>query len=638
MKIISWLGPLCAIGLLHQAPAQEAGDSTIKLSPAKITIGALSYGADDERVLTKRLTLRGMPADARVTHVDLSHAAGVAVAAQQRAADGWEIDLAINLKQFTDQQPFGKFIKKLVRLETDSATQPQFVVPVIGWLAVNETERNFSHYLFNGAKRWQGIWGTPNIAGMVASGLIVFLAGCCAWLGHCKRAAWLRYGLAGILALAALAATIGLALTYSRGSWVAFVAGILTLTVAAGRLRQVAVGALTVFIITLCFLPSGLKRVESYAKIEADKSIAHRLKLWIGAAQIMAEHPLRGVGKNQFGAIFARDYQTFQHTVDNSTAVSDYFTLGAERGLLTVGSATGLLGFLLWYSLREGRRRRQILQLTLAATLVTLLVSSVFSTLAYARWYQYLFGGSVLGLLGFLAGSFYRSADQQRRGVRLLLQAGGGVLAGLAGFGTLSMVSLKWLPTKSSVMDAPVAYRLITPRHQPAKGTVIYLTKPGEDIAILCHATLRPLAALGWQVVWSGAVTEPEQVFALAAECQRQFPNTRLYLAGHDAGGKLAWQTVYATVNNGVFAKAAGYGFLDHSLLNEPPRPAVPFLIYQSLYDDQCSANPAILAQRKTMLSRLPLTVVLSEQEPARFSAGWTRWLQTLDQYLANPD
>jgi hypothetical protein len=187
------------------------------------------------------------------------------------------------------------------------------------------------------------------------------------------------------------------------------------------------------------------------------------------------------------------------------------------------------------------------------------------------------------------------------------------------------------------VIESPVSCRVVEPRHTPARGTVIYLTKPGEDVAVLCHAILRPLATLGWNVVWSNKITEPEQVLALAAECQWQFPNTKLYLAGNDDGGKLAWRTASSTVSDGLIIKAAGYGFLDDTLLNEPSQPSTPFLIYHSLYDDQCSANPSILAQRKMILSQVPLTVVLSEQETAKFSDGWMRWLTTLDQYLTNP-
>ncbi|MDR2462797.1 MAG: hypothetical protein LBD30_03345, partial [Verrucomicrobiales bacterium] len=313
---------------------------------------------------------------------------------------------------------------------------------------------------------------------------------------------------------------------------------------------------------------------------------------------------------------------------------SDYFTLGAEKGLLMVSVATGLLGSLLWYSLREGRRRENILQVAFSATLVTLLVSSVFSTLAFVRWYQSLFGLSVLGLLWFIAVSFCKNSDKKRFVQTLILQTGIGMMAGMIGFGTMALVSLKRLPTKSSVMETSITCRLAKPRCAPAKGTIIYLTKPGEDVAVLCHTTLRPLAALGWNVVWSGEITEPEQVFALVAECQRRLLNTKLYIAGNDEGGKLAWQTISSPMNNGMIAKAAGYGFLDDSLPNQTPQPSTPFLIYHALYDDQCSANPSILAQRKMILSQVPLTVVLSEQETAKFSDAWMHWLKTLDLYF----
>jgi O-antigen ligase len=626
------------VSLRAQGTTSDA-DLIIKACPSRISLGALSYGSNEDRIFNKRLTLLGVPENIRVTNVDLSHAAGIEVVSQKRIPNGIEISLAVSEKRFTDQQPYGKFVKKVMRLETNSTVQPQFVIPVIGWLAMNETERNFNHFLFDGSKRWQGIWGTPNIAGAMLSGVIVFLIGSCMWLKTFRKIAWLRYGIISILAITALIAMVCLAFTYSRGSWVAFMAGVLTLTLMSGSLRKIAIGTLIGFIIIICFLPSGLKRMESYTQIETDKSIAHRLKLWTGAAQMMAEYPLRGVGQDQFGPVFSRDYQTFEHVTDNSTAVSDYFTLGAERGYVFVSIVTGLSGFLLWYSWREACRHRSIPQLTLAAMLVTVLVSSAFSTLAFVFHYQCLFALAVLGLLGFMGVAFYEKPVKSQFGKMLFLQGLFGIVGGCLVFGIGALISLRLLPTKTS-MDKVLSCHVVQPRWMDAKGTIIYLADEKEDGSVLCHTTLRPLAALGWNVVWSDKVVSSAQVLALAQKCQRQFPRSKLYLAGNSDGGKLAWRTLQSLPDDALFAKAAGYSFLDGSLLKEsqPLRQPIPFLLYQSLYDDHCSANPAILIHEGKIQGQGPITVILSDQEPARFSAGWQQWLIAIDQYFTDFD
>ena len=204
------------------AAAPELGIPTpvgvsIKVTPPRIILGALPYGEKDDFVLTRKLTIQGLPTPANLAEIDLSQAGGVQVVRQEKIPDGLVMTLNIDLRQFVGNNPFGGFIKKTIRLETDSADEPQVVVPILGWLAVNDSSRDFGRFVFNGNERWQGWWSTPNMAGAVLTPFILLLIGGMGWTWatRMRQASWLRIGISLLLAVEIFSLLFLLALTYS---------------------------------------------------------------------------------------------------------------------------------------------------------------------------------------------------------------------------------------------------------------------------------------------------------------------------------------------------------------------------------------------------------------------------------------
>jgi hypothetical protein len=483
-----WVGAFFCSGQVDETPAQRT--EVIFSHPTQIIIGSMVFGAKIDLIFDRRIKISGLGLGESVTQVDLSRASGVSVLNQRNSSEGEDIDLAIDSDQFCKNEPYGKFIKKLIRIGTTSPTEPQLIVPVIGWLDINKTPRDFNRYMFKGALRWQGPWATPNMAGAVIVPLLLLLLGAWTWVATqwYRGFRWINIMVLTVLTINAVAFLTLLGLTYSRGAWAAFLSGCAILIYSATLLRRTAAIALLAFILILLFLPSGMQRMTASSHLEDDLSIANRLKLWTGALQMMAEHPWLGVGSGQFGEAFEKDYQTYSHTAHNSTAVSDFLTLGAEHGLLLLGIVLGFLLFVVAVSFESAFRSKSILQITLTASLVAILISSTFSTLWFVHEYQILFLFVFLALLGLLAAPSFRRHQRIFEAGLFLAQASKTILFTLLILGLFSLTSLCLLPTRLETRNSTVQgfhnFEVIEPRWAKPLGIILYLSNT-EDMGLL---------------------------------------------------------------------------------------------------------------------------------------------------------
>ena len=136
----------------------------------------------------------------------------------------------------------------------------------------------------------------------------------------------------------------GIAVTFSRGAWIALAAGVIVLFVMAYRRFLVpVVGAAVIawFVAPRTFV-NRLTFAFSSAYI-TKSSEAGRLYVWRMALSYIGDHPWFGVGLGTFGGTTAVTFGYSRLWVD-----SFYLQLGAEGGLL-------LLVFFLWILLRTGK-------------------------------------------------------------------------------------------------------------------------------------------------------------------------------------------------------------------------------------------------------------------------------------------
>ena len=143
-------------------------------------------------------------------------------------------------------------------------------------------------------------------------------------------------------------------LTQTRGAWIAFFCTVLVFIFLERRYRKVCLAGLAVLLIACMAAfhayPEYHARAEQTFNPEF-QSNSERVLMWTAAVQIFADHPIVGIGQDEFGLVYNRDYispQAKERPVDPSNPRSGHghphnnlLKVLSERGLI------GIVGFLL---------------------------------------------------------------------------------------------------------------------------------------------------------------------------------------------------------------------------------------------------------------------------------------------------
>jgi O-antigen ligase len=148
----------------------------------------------------------------------------------------------------------------------------------------------------------------------------------------------------------------GLALTYVRGAWLGFAAGVVVLVAAVRRYRFVLVGALVVAVLVLMLLPGVRGRARSIVD-PRDPTASERLHMWRSGLAIARDHPLTGVGPGQVRRVYP-DYAAPEVVHKRRGHLhSTPIQLLVERGIL--GLAAWLWLFAAFFAHAAGIARRR---------------------------------------------------------------------------------------------------------------------------------------------------------------------------------------------------------------------------------------------------------------------------------------
>jgi hypothetical protein len=210
-------------------------------------------------------------------------------------------------------------------------------------------------YFFADHRRWVGWFENPNHFSAWLALMAPWLWALTRWSWtHARtksRCAWLAFGASYIADVAVL---IALAVTYSRGGWVAWIAAALVwmgvIRVWRSKAEAIGMGLRALFAAGAIFYFSAHERLDP-AGWAQDRSVGNRLELWQGAMHMMADRPWTGWGAGQSGWVYCEAYQPVEREEIYRTCVNSYLTLGAERGLwffmLLVGLAVAPLARLM---------------------------------------------------------------------------------------------------------------------------------------------------------------------------------------------------------------------------------------------------------------------------------------------------
>ena len=240
------------------------------------------------------------------------------------------------------------------------------------------------HYLNN--PRFQWFFDTPNQCAAILAMFAIIAAGFFLFFSVKSRrgsdSAWNKAFIAiSVLSFGVcVLSEYFLVKTYSRGGYVAFIAGLLMLFFISRRKRSLYILA-AVFLLFI-IIPDGTQRTLGIANI-ADASIGNRIELWKGALAMSADYWQSGVGfgfGGPFLKIYPAWYQPLWMNTFYNTAVCDYLSLSAKGGIFLLFGYLAVTFTILFSGYRLYRKNRNLLLAGLICAQFAYLVSGIFST------------------------------------------------------------------------------------------------------------------------------------------------------------------------------------------------------------------------------------------------------------------
>jgi len=214
-----------------------------------------------------------------------------------------------------------------------------------------------------GVSRVRGFYGSPNNLALYLGKAFPLVVAVAAWGQRGKRR-WF-YGLAAVLM------AVVLLLTYSRGAWVVGIP-VSLLFLAAMRGRRVfliAVGVLLVVAVAV-FLVAGTGRLTSLLDTSGGTTF-FRLQLWQSSVAMVGDHPLLGVGLDNFLYAYRSHYvlptawEEFDLSHPHNFVFDFWLRLGLPGLLIIFGLLVGFFrqGWRAYRLLPEGMERLLVLGL-----------------------------------------------------------------------------------------------------------------------------------------------------------------------------------------------------------------------------------------------------------------------------------
>ena len=155
-------------------------------------------------------------------------------------------------------------------------------------------------------------------------------------------------------------------LTQTRGAWIAFFCAVIVIVILERRYRKACLGGIAVLLL-ICFVvfhayPEYYERAEQTFNPEF-QSNTERMLMWTAALQIFADHPIVGIGQDEFGLVYNRDYispEAKERPTDPNSGRghphNNLLKVLSERGLVGITGFLLLHGFVLVQLVRALRR------------------------------------------------------------------------------------------------------------------------------------------------------------------------------------------------------------------------------------------------------------------------------------------
>ncbi|MFZ2657937.1 MAG: alpha/beta family hydrolase [Victivallales bacterium] len=336
-----------------------------------------------------------------------------------------------------------------------------------------------------------------------------------------------------------------LALTYSRGGYIAFLVGLLVIWL-LNRRKRILFLTLT-FLLILFAVSNGTERFSSVVQT-SDGSIQNRLILWKGGMMLAADHWASGVGVERIGGLFSAWYQPVDRNESYNTLVNDYLTICAGYGIFALFGYLFFVFTVLWLGFRLWRLNRNSLLSGMLAAQVAYLLSAVFSTFYNDKNIYYIFillqMATIIWIIGSVVFQKYRLKTSEFV-VPILMSAG--ICGMILSCGLFMTEKLPCSYAYKSYHDGLKAIEVVEafPRNKTPKAIVLY-TFNSEQIGIEREAklTIRPLVEKGYRVIASGIDSGfqglKDEMFLIRKVIEDNAGGNDVFIGGQGDGGRLA--------------------------------------------------------------------------------------------------
>lgn len=336
-----------------------------------------------------------------------------------------------------------------------------------------------------------------------------------------------------------------LALTYSRGGYIAFLIGLLMIWL-LNRRKRILFLTLT-FILILFAVSNGMERFSSIVET-SDGSIQNRLILWKGGMMLTADHWTSGVGIERIGRMFSAWYQPLDRNESYNTLVNDYLTIGAGYGIFALFSYLFIVFSVLWLGLSLWRLNRNSLLSGILAAQIAYLLSAIFSTFYNdMKIYCFFIVLQVTTIAWIAISMIFKKYKLKISEFVIPILTAVGICGLILSFGFLMAERLPCSYTYKSYHDGMRAIEVVeaSPRNKTPKAILLY-TFDSEQMEIEREArlTIRPLVEKGYRVVASGIDSGfqglTDEMFLVRKIIGENTEGRSVFIGGQGDGGRLA--------------------------------------------------------------------------------------------------
>ena len=404
-----------------------------------------------------------------------------------------------------------------------------------------------SLYTYDGQARLQLIWETPNHCAVILGMIVLASLALASWMFRMTDSDRVRkkeilYAGGWTAILISIAAAGAVALTYSRGGYVALFIALLAGIGVASKRRWIPGIVLACFFLAIALMPSGSERIADSVRISEDASVGNRFILWKGVAAMSFDHWVTGVGAEAFRDAYTYWYQPSYSSTRYRNAVNDYLTLSAFYGIPVLFLYISGLGTLLWSCFRFGIGKRDDPLLYLGLSVSVFIMAGFFSTFIIES-------KVVVGLVVAVALVLTRLGLKRsqlnigwiKHSLAIGLALGFTTAGSVWGVGNMFSRELVALPLDLGMEEAVVAQ----PRKVDAKGIFIYVSDKERQI-VTANTSLRQLTGLGYIAVSPDLKSWGKMGLSQISELidflskNDELKGLPLYIAGHGHGGQLA--------------------------------------------------------------------------------------------------